>query len=195
MKTSALILAAGYSSRMGRFKPLLPLGESSVLERVIALFQEAGIGDIKVVTGHRGDETAKVAIKMNAEAIFNPDYDGGMFSSVKAGVQALDSQTRAFFVLPVDIPLVRPETITLLLKTWQKENPTILYPVFKGERGHPPLISTRARNHILSWSGLKGLRGALDKLAAFSLEIETADKYILMDMDHPEDYEKIRSQA
>ena len=51
--TAAIILAAGKSGRMGKFKPLLPLGEKSVLERVVDLFHTAGISDIRVVIGHR----------------------------------------------------------------------------------------------------------------------------------------------
>ena len=138
MKISALILSAGYSSRMGKFKPLLPFGKTTVLHRVIGMFQKSGIRDIKVVTGYRGEETAREAERMNAQPLFNSLYDQGMFSSVQAGVQSLDSGTCAFFVLPVDIPLVQPETIVLLADSWQKTKPGVVYPVFKGKRGHPP---------------------------------------------------------
>ena len=52
---AAIVLAAGYSSRMGRFKPLLPIGHATALDRVIDLFLAAGIVEINVVTGHRAE--------------------------------------------------------------------------------------------------------------------------------------------
>ncbi|MBW2690420.1 MAG: NTP transferase domain-containing protein, partial [Deltaproteobacteria bacterium] len=54
MKTaniSAIILAAGMSSRMGELKPLMPLGETRVIEHIVRLFHSAGVEDICVVAG------------------------------------------------------------------------------------------------------------------------------------------------
>lgn len=195
MKISALILAAGFSSRMGRFKPLLPLGEKgekNVLQRVISLFQIPEIQEILVVTGHRAHDIEKIAGAMAVKTLFNPDYDKGMFSSVKTGVQALNNTCNAFFVMPVDIPLVNPDTIGLLLNAWQEKESAVIYPAFKGKRGHPPLVSMAIRDHILNWPGHQGLRGALKGMEDLSLEVETKDKYILMDMDHPGDYQQVQ---
>ncbi len=195
MKFSALILTAGFSSRMGRFKPLLPLGTTTVLERVISTFQAAGVDDIRVVTGHRAGEIEPVATAMGLKTVFNSDYDRGMFSSVTAGVRSLCPDQSAFFVMPVDIPLVAPDTVRGLIALWQEKQPAIVYPVFEGRRGHPPLISMAIRDHILSWPGRQGLRGALEALEDPVLEFNTDDRYILTDMDRPEDYEQIQQWA
>lgn len=195
MKYSALILAAGFSSRMGQFKPLLPLGATSVLERVISIFQTAGVEDIRVVTGHRADDIEPVATAMGVKTIFNADFENGMFSSVQSGVRSLPPEKSAFFVLPVDIPLVAPDTIRGLLAAWQADRPLVAYPVFQGRRGHPPLISMAISAHILNWPGHQGLRGALEALKDPGLEFKTDDRYILMDIDRPEDYEQIQQWA
>ncbi len=195
MKFSALILAAGFSSRMGRFKPLLPLGTTPVLQRVISTFQSAGVDDIRVVTGHRAGEIESVATAMGVKTVFNSDYDRGMFSSVTAGVRSLAPDSSAFFVMPVDIPLVVPDTVKALIALWQEKQPAVVYPVFKGHRGHPPLVSMATRDHILNWPGRQGLRGALEELENLAVEIKTDDRYILMDMDRPVDYERILHQA
>lgn len=197
MKISALILAAGFSSRMGRFKPLLPLGlgkaiKQNVLERQISLFQRPEIQEIRIVTGHRAEDIKRIAGAMGVETVFNADYADGMFSSVITGLSSLNDTNSAFFVMPVDIPLVAPATISLLLDAWQAEKPAVVYPRFLGKRGHPPLISMAVRAQILDWSGYQGLRGALEGLGDRAMDVETDDRYILMDMDYQEDYEQIQ---
>jgi len=116
MKTraTAIVLAAGYSSRMGKFKPLLPLGETTVLGRVITLFRDAGFSDIRIVVGYRSEELLPLLGKMGVPYIVNQNFHAGMFSSVVAGVKGLEKSTDAFFILPVDIPLIRPWTARLL---------------------------------------------------------------------------------
>jgi CTP:molybdopterin cytidylyltransferase MocA len=180
---------------MGRFKPLLPLGTTTVLQRVISIFQTAGVEDIRVITGHRADDIEPFATVMGVKTIFNADFKNGMFSSVQTGVQSLSPERSAFFVLPVDIPLVAPATVKGLLAAWEANRPVVAYPIFQGRRGHPPLISMGIRDHILNWSGHQGLRGALEALEDPGLEVETDDRYILMDMDRPEDYEQIQQWA
>ena len=108
---TALVLAAGFSERMGDFKPLMMLGGMTVLERVIRLFQSVGVDRIHVVVGHRSDELSSLIDRWGARSIVNARYAEGMFSSVAAGVSSLDERTESFFVLPVDIPLVRPATL------------------------------------------------------------------------------------
>jgi molybdenum cofactor cytidylyltransferase len=94
---SALILCGGRSSRMGDFKALLPLGGDTVIERVIRLFREAGIADVTAVLGHRPQSTLPVLERHGVRPVVNDRYDEGMFSSVKAGVRALDRNRSAFF--------------------------------------------------------------------------------------------------
>jgi CTP:molybdopterin cytidylyltransferase MocA len=75
---SAIILAAGYSSRMGAFKPLLPFGDTTVMERSIALFRRAGIRDIRVVVGHNSSELLPLLKRLQALPLLNERYQEGM---------------------------------------------------------------------------------------------------------------------
>ena len=190
---TAIILAAGYSSRMGAFKPLLPFGNSTVLEQVIALFRRAGIEDIRVVVGHCATELLPLLGTLNVRPLLNERYHEGMFSSVVAAAESLDAATDAFLLLPVDIPLVRPGTIELLLRRYQQSTAGILYPTFRGTRGNPPLISASYREKILSWDGSGGLNGLLVNHEADSATVECGDEGVLLDMDTPEDCERLRN--
>ena len=78
-RITGVILAAGLSSRMkGEFKPLLPLGETTLLERLIRLFQGNGIDHIQVVTGHRAAELIPLLQPLGVQWVRNEDYRAGM---------------------------------------------------------------------------------------------------------------------
>ncbi|MCP4753587.1 MAG: NTP transferase domain-containing protein [Proteobacteria bacterium] len=188
---SAVVPAAGLSSRMKRFKPLLPLGDTTIVGRVIRLFLEAGIDDVRVVVGHRRDELRPVVQALGATVLVNPDYRNGMFSSVAAGVASLGPETTAFFVLPVDIPLVRSRTITRLAEAGLRQPDKIVRPCFDGKSGHPPLIPGRYIDEIADWSGDGGLKAVLEKHGSERIDVEVPDENILLDMDTPRDYEQL----
>ena len=188
---AAIVLAAGYSERMGRFKPLLPLGACRTIERVTDMFRTAGIQDILVVTGHRGDEIRQVMAPWKVRCVENPEYPDGMFTSVLAGIRALPAECRAFFIHPVDIPLVRSQTVRRLMAGLQHSSTKILYPAFKGRRGHPTLIRACLRPEILEWSGVDGLRALLKRHDDDCMDIAMADEAVLLDLDTPSDYSRM----
>jgi len=188
---AAIILAAGYSSRMGELKPLLPIGEITVLERVTTLFRDSGIRDVRVVVGHRAPEMLPILERLKARPLINIRFHEGMFSSVVTGVGSLEDDVSAFFLTPVDIPLVRRETLELLMAARRTEPAAVLYPSFLGRRGHPPLIDACLRKQIMGWKGDGGLKSCLARYEAVSREVETGDEYILHDMDTPPEYEKL----
>jgi molybdenum cofactor cytidylyltransferase len=190
-KISAIILAAGYSSRMGTLKPLLKLGDKTILEHEIELFSDLGIQDVIVVVGHGAEQIIPIVHDCGAREVMNTQFERGMFSSVQAGVNALRPGSEAFFVLPVDIPLVRSQTIRDLLTAYCGEKSKIVVPAFRGKRGHPPLISASYRNEILSYCGDEGLRGFFRKHNRHSNLVEVADEMILFDLDTPADYEAL----
>ncbi|AEG58817.1 DVU_1551 family NTP transferase [Desulforamulus ruminis] len=187
---AALVLAAGFSSRMGRLKSLLPLGEATVIERSIGSFLEAGVQDVRVVLGHRSEEIARVLEASGVTTIMNHEYEEGMYSSIRAAVRSLEPKVEAFFLLPGDLPLVRWQTVQHLTTIFAESGKRIIYPCFNGERGHPPIISTRYAQHILSWHGEGGLRALLNQYEDDALDIEIADPGVLLDMDTPEDYQR-----
>jgi molybdenum cofactor cytidylyltransferase len=185
---AAIVLAGGFSRRMGRFKPLLPMGDRLHIERVVHLFQDAGIDRIQVVVGHRGGEIRRVLDPLNVVCVENPDYAEGMFTSVLAGVRALPEQCRAFFIHPADIPMVRWQTVRRLADFGKASSALVFYPTFDGRRGHPALIRSCLARQIQQWPGTGGLRSFLQGHDAESLELPVADEAVLLDLDSPEDY-------
>ncbi|HBC94437.1 MAG TPA: hypothetical protein DCZ10_16440 [Pelotomaculum sp.] len=190
---SAIILAAGYSSRMGDFKPLLQLGAHKAIEHAIRCFQQAGIGDVRVVVGFRAAEVVEVAKPLGVSAVFNPDFAQGMYTSIQAGVKTLAPGVQAFFLLPVDIPLITPTTVEKMLDCCRLYQHGVVYPVFNGKRGHPPLITTRYKDEIVYGRNRDGLRGILTRHENEAFDLEVEDETVLLDMDTPQDYHHLLS--
>jgi molybdenum cofactor cytidylyltransferase len=184
---TAVILAGGFSSRMQRLKPLLPLGETTVINRVVDTYLSGGV-DVIVVTGYRHDEVKTHLQNKNITFVYNAGYEKGMFSSVQAGVKQIKPDYRAFFLHPADVPLVRLSTINKLMASAAENPEGIIYPVFRGERGHPPLISLSLVPAILEWRGEGGLKTLLGSQEKKALEVLVPDSFILRDIDNPEDY-------
>ena len=209
-RLAAIVLAAGRSSRMHGLKPLLEAGGSTLLERAVGVFTAVGIDDVVVVTGHRGDEVAPAAARAGARTVPNPRFDDGMYSSVQAGVAALGDGVTRFFLLPADVPLVRPETAGRLARaaattarsaaagpsaTGGAAGPAVVYPAFRESTGHPPLISTALRDEILGGRPAGGLRELLMRHAASSLLLEVDDPGVLLDADTQDELARLRELA
>lgn len=185
---AAIVLAAGYSKRMGLFKPLLDLYGQPVIVRVVDTFVRAGVCDVRVVVGHNRDALIPVLEKLGTRVIINADYAHGMFTSVLAGVKNLEPAVKSFFVLPADMPLIQPSTIRCLADTHGDSPEKILLPCYDGHSGHPPLVPSKFKEHILSYRGEGGLSCALRQFESETVMMPVADRNILLDMNMQDDY-------
>jgi CTP:molybdopterin cytidylyltransferase MocA/5'-deoxynucleotidase YfbR-like HD superfamily hydrolase len=200
-RLAAIVPAAGLSSRMGDFKPLLEIRGRTLLERALGVFRDAGVRDVVVVAGHRRDDVAAVATRAGARVVTNARYEDGMYSSLRLGVLELDPGVTRFFLLPADVPLVRPETIGRLARAAAArrapsgERLDVVYPAVDGVTGHPPLISTTLRGEIRHGEPAGGLRELLLRYAGQSVTVDVDDAGVLLDADTPEDLTRLRERA
>ena len=187
MKAAAIILAAGFSSRMGTDKALLPFGETTALELVVANYATAGVEQIVVVTGQ--NHAALEQLCLPVALVRNPAPENGMFSSIKLGTAQLEPELAAFFVHPVDTPLVRPETLQTMLNCIRQGEACSLIPCCDGKRGHPPLIGAALLDAILGHDGSGGLRKVLAGYTQHELDL--ADQGVLSGMNTVEEYQQL----
>ncbi|HEY5560836.1 MAG TPA: nucleotidyltransferase family protein [Clostridiaceae bacterium] len=185
---SAIVLSAGYSSRMGSFKPLMDLGGRTPLQSCLDLFNNCGINDIIVVTGYR-KEYIERELKGKVKTVFNTKYNEGMFSSIKAGVGMLSKATDGFFLLPVDIPSIKTHTIKKMMESFENIGGGILFPSFNEKKGHPPLISYSLAEEILQSNPKGGLKDIFNHHKNLWQYEKVEDRGILIDMDKQVDYE------
>ena len=184
MKTGALLTAAGLSSRMGRFKPMLPLGRDTIIRRGVKTLLAAGCAPIVVVTGYRAAELEAHLSDLPVNCVYNPDYAVcDMLASVKLGLRALEGRCGQLLFTPADVCLYGEETARALIGSGER----LCRPCCGGRRGHPVLISASLIPQILAYDGAGGLSGALAGLGC-AAELEVDAPGILLDADTPEQY-------
>lgn len=185
MHTAALIVAAGMSTRMGQFKPMLSIGSISVAQRVVASLHQAGISKIVMVTGCNAIALERHLAGNGIIFLRNDRYETTqMFDSVKIGLEYLQDKCDRIVFTPVDVPLFTAATVRALLASGE----ALACPVYDGRQGHPILLSAGLIPQILADSGEGGLRGALDRCSAAMAPIPVNDPGTLQDADTPEDF-------
>jgi len=191
---AAIILAAGYSTRMGRFKPIINLAGKTPLQRCIELFKNCGVSNIIVVTGYLNDRIEKelndIKIELyDIKVVINDKYSEGMYSSIIVGVESLSKETDAFFILPVDISSVREHTVKKMMESYEKIKGGIMYPTFAKRKGHPTLVPYSLAQEILISHPQGGLRELFNEHKKQWYYEKVTDRGILLDMDTKEDFE------
>ena len=185
MTTGALIVAAGMSSRMGDFKPLLNIGSISIAQRVVATFQQAGVDKIVMVTGYNATALERHLAGNGIVFLRNEEFETThMFDSARIGLAYLKDKCDRVLFTPVDIPLFTAATVQALLAS----ESALAAPVCEGETGHPTLIASELIPALLADSGEGGLRGAFERCGVPLTPVPVRDRGILHDADTPEDY-------
>lgn len=161
-RVNGLILAAGMSSRMGSFKPLMPLRGKTLIENSIDSMLLSGVSRVVVVLGYRGEEVETILrsryLGDTIVLAYNRAYAStDMLTSVKAGISAMPD-CDAFFLLPGDMPVIGKETYLALFRAMLDKPPSITFPTLDGYRKHPPLIDCAFMEDILNFTGDGGLR-------------------------------------
>ena len=188
METGAVVVAAGMSSRMGDFKPMLSIGSISIAQRVVATLKQAGAARVVVVTGYNAEELERHLAGSGVVFLRNEAYrTTHMFDSALIGLRYLRDKCRQVLFTPVDIPLFTSATAEALLASGAE----LACPVCGGSRGHPILMSAEVIDRIAGDSGEGGLQGALARCGVPMTFVEVDDPGILHDADTPEDYKEL----
>ena len=177
-----IMLAAGLSSRMGKWKMMLPWGKGTILDSALASAL-AFCDRVVLVTGFRGDELAACyQDHPGVEVVFNPQYQDGMFSSVQCGVSHIrDSR---FFLALGDMPEVTPGVYRRLWDNPDAES--CLIPAYERGKGHPVLLPQRAISLIHRAPQGATLRDVIGQMAVRVIPVTSQG--IHWDVDTPQQY-------
>lgn len=187
---SAVVLAAGASTRMGVPKLLLPLGGEPLVRRTVRQISEAGFGEILVVAGCEHEKVLAAVDGLSCRHVLNPLYETGMASSFRAAVGALKNSDAAMFAL-ADQPFVTTVEYRRLLDT-HLQHPTGIVCVRYGEVTAPPHLF--AREFFGELAELEhGAKPVLQRHRARTTVLQFPPE-LLMDVDTPEDYERARER-
>lgn len=192
---ACVILAAGRSSRMGDGPPKALLSDGAgrtFLGRIAATARAGGAASVLCVVGPPHGETIRRALPAGVAAAWNAQPDRGMLSSVQAGLGQLPAGAAAALIWPVDVPLVRAETVQRLIAAGRGR---IALPAVKGKGGHPLYLPRARFAEVLSLDPARGLKALLDARAAEVLRLAVDDPGVLHDVDTPADLRGLSGRA
>ena len=188
MQIGAVIVAAGMSSRMGDFKPMLNIGSISIAQRIVATFHQAGVTKIVVVTGYNAQLLERHLANNGLVFLRNENYASTqMFDSAKIGLSWLKDKCDRILFTPVDIPLFTAMTVTSLIESGAE----LACPVCEDRTGHPLLISASLAERLLEDGGEGGMQGAISRCGTEMTLVPVEDPGVLHDADTPDDYKAL----
>src|ERR1044072_8295494 len=190
-QVAAILLAAGRSSRMGAFKPLLPFGNKTVIESCIDYLRDGGVEEIVVVVGHRADDIRQQV--SGVKFALNPDPDSPMGASIAVGVRELPETVKATLITLVDHPAVPPTVVSTLIESW-KSGARLLIPTWANRGGHPVLVDLSFRTELLNLPASGGLRALFDAHRSEVTRVPVASPFIARDMDTWDDYTSLHME-
>ena len=193
-RISAVLTAAGESTRMGRPKALLEWHGVTLVEYQTASLRSAGATEVVVVLGHEHEVIARYVTGHGVRHVVNHEYRQGKTTSIRAGLRALDPEAGDILLLAVDQPRP-PEIISTILDAHLRTNALITSPRHLGRGGHPLIFSSTLRAELESISEEKqGIREVIGAHRGEVNEVEIDDPMVRLDLNSPEAYEEAKAR-
>jgi len=180
---SAILLAAGQSKRMnGENKLTKKIQDIPLIKRSVKNILASSIEELIVVLGYQKEIIEKlIDNKEKIKFVFNKNFESGMASSIKTGLNNLSEKTEAFFICLGDMPMVKHDIYNQLIKS--KDNKEIIVPTYKGQQGNPVLFDKSMKEKVLDIRGDVGAKKILELNKDKILNIETNDQNVTRDFN------------
>lgn len=193
---SAIILAAGASSRMGQAKAALSIGSTgeTVVSRVIKTLLDGGVPRVVVVAGAHIDavRNAMPPHESRATVVEHLGWEQGQLSSLLAGLQAIDDpQLEAAMVTLVDVPMVSSSTVAAVMSEWRRTRAPIVRPASGQRHGHPVIFDRSVFADLRSADPNVGAKAVFATHKDRVLNVEVNDPGAFEDIDTPGDYQRV----
>jgi len=195
-----IVLAAGASSRMGRAKASLPLGQTgeTVVSCVVRTLFRGGLTQIVVVSGAHIDavRAAMPSHEARARVIEHAGWQAGQLSSLLAGLAAIDDPLlEGALVMPVDVPLVNATTVSAVIGAWRRARAPIVRPADGARHGHPVIFDRSVFSDLRAADPDTGAKAVFAIHRDRVLNVEVKDSGAFEDIDTPEEYERVQEQT
>ncbi|MBK6646603.1 MAG: nucleotidyltransferase family protein [Anaerolineales bacterium] len=195
MMISAIVLAAGRSTRMGMQKMLMPWGNTTVLESVVQTLQNSGIEDIIIVTNLEISKSIFNYQSFNSAQDKLPitiNNNGEMLASIQAGLRAQNPSAEAALICLGDQPQMEEGSVRSVCEAYSKGKSNLIAPSYQMRRGHPWLAAKPLWDEILAMTEGQTMRGFLNRHADEIEYVPLDTPTILQDLDTPDDYLKYK---
>ncbi len=202
---SAVVLAAGMSTRMGQNKLLLNFRDKPLIVHAVDTLLASDIDEVILVLGHETEKVRdqlerriglanKAATEKPVRLVQNPDYQNGLSTSVRTGVEAVSRQANSIMIYLADQPLLEPEDVNRIVAGFaaaKEIDKSIVVPFFRGERGNPVILDASLRDSILGIVGDVGCKGVIKRYPEKVYAIEMENDHVVRDVDDVQAYERL----
>jgi molybdenum cofactor cytidylyltransferase len=195
---SAIVPAAGMSTRLGRNKLLLPFKGQPLIAHTVDSLMASRVDEVIVVLGHEADQVRAAIENKGVRFVENPDYRLGLSTSVRAGFAAVPVQTTGIMICLADQPLLKAGEVDFLIRAFVeagKASKSIVVPFFRGQRGNPVIVKATYKASLLAITGETGCRRLIKQNPdqVFMVEMET--DHVVRDIDTVEAYDRLVAEA
>jgi molybdenum cofactor cytidylyltransferase len=192
-RVSAVVLAAGASKRFGRPKQLLPVAGTTMIEHVLNVVRASSVDEVVVVLGHCAAQVAG-RIPPGCRTALNKDWEAGISSSIRVGLEAIDGKAVAALFVLADQPHINNEGIERILQAYYGSSKSIVVPAYRGQSGAPVLFDRRLFPALKALRGDVGGRQIIARYANQVLTVEMQSSDMFIDIDTPTDYDELRKR-
>jgi molybdenum cofactor cytidylyltransferase len=188
---AAIVLSAGESSRMGSPKALLEIAGQTFIERIISVLSQTRAGRIVIVLGRHVEEIKERISRLPVRIVVNRDYKKGQLSSLQAAIRSLDAdEVDGILVHLVDHPFLSSNLVDTMIEQFYATGKKIVVPIHCGKRGHPVLFARSLFPELLDAPLEQGAKAVVRAHQSETLEIESAEMGVAIDIDTPKEYEE-----
>lgn len=186
-KVTAVVLAAGRSSRMGGPNKLMAVFDGAPLVRRMTERALASAADtVLVVTGHQAERVAAALEPLNVTLTHNADYATGLASSLKAGIAALPKASAGALIVLGDMPGIAASDLDRMITVFRRAGGTVIVrATHNGKRGNPVLLPRALFAAVAGLEGDTGARHLVESGQAEVIDVELGEGASL-DVDTPE---------
>jgi len=191
---SAIVPAAGLSSRMGQNKLLMPFGDNSLIEHAVDTLKASDVDEIVVVLGHEADQVRSQLERRRVNFVHNPDYREGLSTSVRTGMSAVAKGADAIMIYLADQPLIQLDEISRLIQAFaeaKRASKSIVVPFFENRRGNPVILDASYRAMVLDIVGDVGCRRIIRRYPEQVFAVQMQTDHVVRDVDTLEDFESL----
>lgn len=193
LKLGILILAAGSSSRMGQSKQLLDINGEPLLRRIVRIALDVVPDEVVVVLGANQEEHFKVIENLPIKSVYNDNWQKGMGSSIKAGLNHLlevSPTINAVMILVCDQPLLNSVHLKELIRAFRSSQAAVVAMSYSGTVGVPAIFEKSLFVDLIDLPDEKGAKVVIEKNSSRSLTIPFPEGAV--DLDTPDDYERFK---